>query len=94
MRSPSRRAAVLAALVVLSSGAALRGDDVAAVPRIGLADFKAQHDRDKLLVIDVRSADAYRNGHIAGAVSVPLSAWAQNLPRLKASKKPIVAYCA
>ena len=47
-----------------------------------------------VLVIDTRSAEQYAGGHIPGAINVPLSAWAEHLPRLKAAKKPIVAYCA
>jgi len=94
MRPASLRAAAAAAILLLAGGRALRADDTAAVPRMDMAEFKAGHDKDRLLVIDVRSADAYRMGHIAGAVSVPLSTWSQHLERLKASKKPIVAYCA
>ena len=64
------------------------------VPRISLAEFKKLHDQDKVLVIDTRSADSYGGGHIPGAINVPLSAWEKHLPRLKATRKPIVAYCA
>ena len=59
-----------------------------------LEEFKKELDQDKLLVIDVRGAEAYRVGHIPGAINVPLSTWSEHLARLKASKKPIVAYCA
>lgn len=68
--------------------------DLATVPRIKLEEFKKEFDQDKLLVIDTRGPEAYRGGHIPGSINVPLSAWDTNLPRLKASKKPIVAYCA
>jgi rhodanese-related sulfurtransferase len=94
MRSTSLRPAVAALLVMAGSLSALAADDLATVPRISLADFKKQHDQDKVLVIDTRSAEAYRAGHIPGAISTPLSAWSEHLPRLKATRKPIVAYCA
>jgi rhodanese-related sulfurtransferase len=94
MRSKFVRAA-LVALIVIAGGFPARAEgDLSTVPRISLAEFKKQHDQDKVLVIDTRSADAYRGGHIPGALSVPLSAWDQHLPRLKATRKPIVAYCA
>lgn len=84
----------LVVLLSVTSGVTARAADLAAVPRIKLEEFKKELDQDKLLVIDTRSPEAYSAGHIPGAINVPLSAWAQHLPRLKASKKPIVAYCA
>jgi 3-mercaptopyruvate sulfurtransferase SseA len=94
MTTTCLRAAAVA-LIAIAGGGSVRADgDLSTVPRISLADFKKQHDQDKVLVIDTRSAEAYRGGHIPGAVSVPLSAWNEHLPRLKATRKPIVAYCA
>jgi rhodanese-related sulfurtransferase len=80
----------VAALAVLAAGA--RAEDLSTVPRIKVDELKK--DFDNLLVIDVRSADAYRAGHIAGAVSMPGDSLTANVARLKGSKKPIVAYCA
>jgi rhodanese-related sulfurtransferase len=93
MKSTTPRAA-LVALLVIAPGLAHAAGDPSAVPRISLADFKTQNDQDKVLVIDTRSVESYRGGHIPGAISVPLPAWAEHLPRLKATRKPIVAYCA
>lgn len=87
-------AAVVVLLAMAGGTTARAAGDIAAVPRIKLADFKKDLDQDKLLVIDTRGPEAYRAGHIPGSINVPLSAWAEHLPRLKASKKPIVAYCA
>ena len=93
MKSTPRRAA-LVALLVMAGTLPAAAQDSSSVPRISLADFKKLHDEDKVLVIDTRSAESYRGGHIPGAISVPLSAWEVSLPRLKATLKPIVAYCA
>jgi rhodanese-related sulfurtransferase len=41
------------------------------------------------LVIDVRSADEYRAGHIAGAVNIPLD----DLPGKLPIEQPVVTYC-
>ena len=93
MKSTPRRAA-LVALIVIAGALPVGAQDASSVPRISLTDFKKLHAEDKVLVIDTRSAESYRGGHIPGAISVPLSAFDQNLPRLKATRKPIVAYCA
>ena len=94
MRS-TRMGAAIAVLLAMAGGTTARAQgDLGAVPRMKLEDFKKELDQDKLLVIDTRGPEAYRAGHIPGSINVPLSAWAENLPRLKASKKPIVAYCA
>ena len=94
MRSTPLRAA-LVALAVLAAGPGARAQaPVADSSRISLDELKKAFDEDKVLVIDVRSGDSYRSGHIRGAMSVPLSALDQLMPKLRASKKPIVAYCA
>ena len=64
------------------------------VPRITMADFVKGLADDTLLVIDVRSADQYMQGHIPGAISVPLAVGlAGQAERLKSQKKAIVTYC-
>lgn len=41
------------------------------VPRIAPAEAKAGYDAGTTLFVDVRSADSYAEGHIAGALSLP-----------------------
>lgn len=72
------------------------GGDPASVPRMTLAEFKALYDapdRDqKMLIIDVRSKEAFDTGHIQGAESWPeadIDARAVKLPK----DKLIVGYC-
>lgn len=43
------------------------------VPRISLADAKAQYDANSAVFVDVRSAEQYEAAHIPGAVSLPLA---------------------
>jgi 3-mercaptopyruvate sulfurtransferase SseA len=97
MRSTGRLAAAVA-VMALGAGAGARAEgDLAAVPRIGIEEFKKDLDADKLVVIDVRAAEGYRIGHIPGSINVPLgllSTPSAELAKLKAAKKPIVAYCA
>jgi phage shock protein E len=39
---------------------------------ISMADFQARAERSDVLVLDARSAAAFRQGHIKGAVNLPL----------------------
>lgn len=55
-------------------------------PRMSAAETRALLDQDQAVVIDVRSPDAYANGHIAGAISVPLHRLQAALPRLPRDK--------
>jgi rhodanese-related sulfurtransferase len=87
-----RSIVVVVAALALAAAAGARAEDLSTVPRIKPDELKSGFER--LLVIDVRSADAYRQGHIAGAVSMPSDSLTAHLARLKASRKPIVTYCA
>jgi hypothetical protein len=63
-------------------------------PRIEIEEFKKAFDEQAgWIVVDVRTADQYAAGHIAGAVSIPeaeVSARMAELPK----DKHIVLYCA
>jgi len=91
----NRRAFWLAVLAVFLGPPVLgQVADEAAVPRISVAELKRAVDAGQVLVIDVRDAGWYAEGHLPGAINVPLDALQQNLAALKAAKKGIVAYCA
>ncbi len=63
--------------------------------RIAMADFKKLLATNGVVVIDVRSADAYAAGHIPGALSVPEETITSGLAeKLKKMGKPIATYCA
>lgn len=49
--------------------------------------------KDKYVILDVRSADEFNQGHIAGAINIPHSAVLDELDRLKSINKPIVVHC-
>lgn len=62
--------------------------------RIAMAEFKKLLAANNVVVIDVRSADAYAAGHIPGALSVPEETITPALAeKLKKMGKPIAAYC-
>jgi len=91
-----RRRAFWMAVLALSLTPPVIGQvaDEAAVPRISVADLKKAAAAGQVLILDVRDASWYAEGHLPGAVNVSLEALQQNLATLKAAKKPIVAYCA
>lgn len=91
----SRRSVVLAVAAGLLAGcgsATAQGQGSAV--RIPMAEFKQLHQKDAVVVLDIRDAGSYAAGHIPGALSVPEDAVPQHLAQLKALKKPIVTYCA
>jgi len=91
---PTRLCLLIALAVAMCAPAYGQMTDETTVPRISLADFKKALDAGQILVADVRDAASYAEGHIPGAINIPLDELQAKLPALKASKKPIVAYCA
>ena len=82
-------------VAVLASRTAADGAvDEASVARIALADFKKDFEAGKVVLLDVRGAEAYASSHIPGALNFPVSALEQRATELSALKKPIVTYCA
>ena len=64
------------------------------VPRISVSDAKAAVDSGAALLVDVRSVEAYKNGHAAGAVSIPLINFESSIGSLSLEKEQwIITYC-
>jgi rhodanese-related sulfurtransferase len=89
---------ILTLLAVLATAQAIPSDDA---PRISQQDFKKLRAADNVIVVDTRNAEAFRQGHIPGAILLPLEGlqiWLEEydgtVEKLKTAKKPIVAYCA
>ena len=62
--------------------------------RITMADFKKLAAAGNVVIIDVRSTEAYQSGHIPGALSVPEETInAAVALKLKKMGKPIATYC-
>ena len=83
--------ALVVAVVAGTAGSVLRAQ--ADASRMSLAEFKKLADGRGAIVLDVRSADQYRAGHIPGAISVPLNTVAARASEWKSATKPIVTYC-
>lgn len=62
------------------------------VPRLTAAELKAAMDRREVTIIDVRDLDGYAQGHIPGAMHIPLNFVESQVPYLPKDRR-IVAYC-
>jgi 3-mercaptopyruvate sulfurtransferase SseA len=92
-------AAALVAATLATGGAAdaaaqVSNADLAAVPRVTLAEFKKLLAAKQVLAIDVRDPHAFENGHIPGALNVSFVDVEIMANRLLKEPRPIVAYCA
>jgi rhodanese-related sulfurtransferase len=62
--------------------------------RIDLTEFQKLYAAKKVLVVDVRDEGSFENGHIPGAINIPLGTEDHRLLPLKREKRVIVTYCA
>jgi len=51
-------------------------------------------NRGKVGIVDVRSSEEFRGGHVANSVNIPLQEVPQRIEELKAMKGPLVLCCA
>jgi rhodanese-related sulfurtransferase len=56
-------------------------------------DFKSLLDSGQVVLVDVREAQEYGEGHFPGAINIPIRTIADNLDKIPADK-PVVVYCA
>lgn len=63
-----------------------------ALEPIGVGVLRERVDRGDVIVLDVRPAEEYRHGHIAGARSIPVDELEARLDELPADAE-VVAYC-
>jgi len=62
------------------------------IPRVSLEDAKAAFDAGIAVFVDVRSADAYQDSHIAGSVNIPLAELELRFNELDPAQW-IITYC-
>lgn len=82
-----------ASTATAASAAASPSPQGLVVERVTVDELKKMIAAKTVLVVDVRSADAYKGGHIPGAVSAPLADIDKHVAELKAAKKDLVTYC-
>jgi len=65
------------------------------VPRVTVEEAKAALESGKAVFVDVRNAKAYAEGHAAGAISIPLANFENDIENLSLRKDQwIITYCA
>jgi 3-mercaptopyruvate sulfurtransferase SseA len=65
-----------------------------AVPRVTVEEAKSALDDGKAIIVDVRSAESFAAGHAAGAISIPLANFENNIEDLSLEKGQwIITYC-
>jgi rhodanese-related sulfurtransferase len=90
---------MLLSVVMLAASSlplAAQESDLAAAPRITIAEFRQLQAANNAIVIDVRDAESFATGHIPGARSIPLATLLDSarVAELKSTPKEIVLYCA
>lgn len=64
------------------------------VPRVSVEEAKAALAGGEAVIVDVRSAQAYAEVHIAGAISIPLDQFENNIANVSLEKDQwIITYC-
>lgn len=95
-----RRFALAAALLVgVSAAPALAqppvtADEMAAIPKLTLADYRPLQAKGAVLTVDVRDQHAFDAGHIPGALNVSIVDIEIMGNKVLRDKRPVVAYCA
>jgi predicted sulfurtransferase len=69
------------------------GDQLAAVRRISRQDAMKMMKQKKAVYVDVRSKESYDQGHLPGAISIPLSELESRFKDLPRGKF-LITYCA
>lgn len=81
-------------------GGAQRADAIDA-PRISQQEFRKLVAANKVVIVDTRNLDAFEEGHVRGALALPLEgqltwpdAYEKTVAVLQKTRKPVVTYCA
>ncbi len=91
----TRAAPALVLLTTLAAGGCVlwpEGEGPRAAP-MPLAEALARRERGEVVLIDVRSPEAYAQGHIPDALSVPEAQITGRLAELRRLRKLPVLYC-
>ena len=90
-----RKASILFSIVLLVAASAGQAQQHAPVAP-GAQETQAEKLRDelgmgkKVLIIDVRDAKEFAEGHVPGAINIPVSELSKRLPEMKVSKDTII----
>ncbi len=45
------------------------------------------------MIVDVRTPEEFRSGHIKNSINIPLATVTQKIPSIKQKKKPVIVVC-
>ena len=90
----TRRLMILVSVCMLAGAGVGLAQAVRNVPRISISEVKALMAKKQVLLIDVRDAESFAEGHMPGAIHIPLPEVVQHADKLKKEKRTIVTYCA
>lgn len=85
------KALIVCSALALNLGAAQLA---AQVQEISIGELEKLGRGSRVLVVDVRASATYRESHIAGAISIPLTILPNRLDELASDSRLIVFYCA
>lgn len=95
------RRSALAALLLMAASAVpalaqppVTPEEMAAVPKVTLQDYKPLHAKGAVLTVDVRDQHAFDEGHVPGALNVSIVDIEIMGNKVLRDKRPVVAYCA
>ena len=81
-------------LVLLSACAPQIPQTEDEVPRVTVEEAKSAFEGGEAVIVDVRSVESYATGHAAGAISIPLTEFENNIVNLPLDKDQwIITYC-
>ncbi len=87
-QAPSTESTLPTATPVSQTGTSSLAD----IPRVSLADAKAAYDQGTAVFVDVRDAQSYAQGHIPGAINIPLNELGSRIKELDPTAW-IIPYC-
>lgn len=82
------------AVAMLFATAGLSAQAMRAVPRMTIDELKTLMGQKSVVIIDVRTAEEFKQGHIPGAVNIDFTDVMGEAERFAHEKRTIVAYCA
>jgi len=91
-----RKTSIFLMVMLVSATAAWAAGGGVAFKTITAEDLKAELDggKSKVFLVDARTAEEYRQGHLPGAISVPPNLFGAMAGYLPANKSiPLVFYC-
>jgi rhodanese-related sulfurtransferase len=89
-----RATSFFALLAVVGAGGILAAQAVRNVPRISIDELKVLMAKRQALLVDVRNAQEFADGHIPGAINIPYGQASAQEEALRTEQRTIVIYCA